>query len=786
MTVASEAVAVPVGANRRVELAPALKARVRELFAHHLDDVTRRTDRMFAALLGAQWLGAVVLSLAVSPYAWEGSRRSVHVHVWAALLLGGLLSGPPIAMVFLRPGTAATRHMIAVGQAGFSGLLIHLTGGRIETHFHVFGSLAFLAFYRDWRVLITASVVTAADHIARGLFDPMSMYGVALPTFVRSLEHAGWVVFEDVFLVTACVRGQREMWEIAARQATAEDVTERHARSVEAVEREAAQLAIATEASRSKSEFLANMSHEIRTPMTAVIGYADLLLDPGITASERLNHVQTIRRNGEHLLSLINDILDLSKIEAGKMTVESVPCSPSQIIVDVSSLMRVRAKDKGLAFEVEFETPIPETIVNDPTRLRQTLLNLVGNAIKFTHRGSVRIIARCDGPNAPDPKLTLEVADTGVGLTREQAGRLFQAFEQADNSTTRKFGGTGLGLVICQRLTRMMGGDITVDSLPGRGSSFTMTVSTGPLAGVRMFEGLTEAEIPEVGDAPKTQANVEPLRCAVLLAEDGVDNQILISTVLKKSGASVVIAENGRLAVERALAAAVSGSPFDVILMDMQMPELDGYGATARLRQKGYRAPIIALTAHAMAGDRERCLNAGCDDYLTKPIHRTRLVETVRKWMEKQRAEGPIVLRRSVAPSAPRERLISALPNPEPAPPPPSLSPAATDDEPLYSEFASDGDMVEIIDLFVAGLPDRIAALRAAATANDNAELKRLAHQLKGAAGGYGFGPVTAVAGELELAIGRGADADEVRSLVARLVAVCGRARPCAPAAEGT
>jgi signal transduction histidine kinase/DNA-binding response OmpR family regulator/HPt (histidine-containing phosphotransfer) domain-containing protein len=764
---------------------PTAEARTRELYGEHDAAVTQRTDRMFAALLGAQWLVAIVLSLVVSPYAWEGSQRSVHLHVWAAVVLGGLLSAPPIAMVLLKPGSAITRHMIAVGQAGFSGLFIHLTGGRIETHFHVFGSLAFLACYRDWRVLITASVVTAVDHVARGLLDPMTMYGVALPTLVRSLEHVGWVLFEDVFLVASCVRGQREMWEIAARQATTEAVTEQHARSVEAVEREGALLAIATEASRSKSEFLANMSHEIRTPMTAVIGYADLLLDPSITASDRLNHVQTIRRNGEHLVSLINDILDLSKIEAGKMTVESVPCSPSQIIVDVCSLMRVRAKDKGLDFEVEFQTPIPATIVSDPTRLRQTLLNLVGNAIKFTNRGSVRILARCDAPGTSSPELTLEIADTGVGLTREQQSRLFRPFEQADNSTTRKYGGTGLGLVICQRLTQMMGGDITVESLSGRGSSFVMTVRTGSLDGVKMFVGLTEAEIPEVGvDAPRAHASAEPLRCSVLLADDGIDNQILISTLLKKAGASVVIAENGRVAVERALAAAVSGSPFDVILMDMQMPERDGYGATAKLRLKGYRGPIIALTAHAMAGDRERCLNAGCDDYLTKPIHRTRLIETARKWVEKQRAEGPIVLRRSVPPTGARERVISALPSPEPAPAPPSMSPANTQEEELFSEFAADIDMVEIIDLFVEGLPGRMDELRTAMADGATAEVKRLAHQLKGAAGGYGFAPITTVAAELELAIGRGERATETNEIVERLLAMCARARHCEPVAE--
>ncbi len=200
----------------------------------------------------------------------------------------------------------------------------------------------------------------------------------------------------------------------------------------------------------------------------------------------------------------------------------------------------------------------------------------------------MRILARCEGTGTSSPALTLEIADTGVGLTREQQARLFRPFEQADNSTTRKYGGTGLGLVICQRLTQMMGGDITVESLPGRGSSFVMTVRTGSLDGVKMFVGLTEAEIPEGGvDAPMAHASAEPLRCAVLLAEDGVDNQILIATLLKKAGASVVIAENGRIAVERALAAAVSGSPFDVILMDMQMPELDGYGARRSCGSRG-------------------------------------------------------------------------------------------------------------------------------------------------------------------------------------------------------
>src|ERR1019366_7363175 len=215
------------------------------------------------------------------------------------------------------------------------------------------------------------------------------------------------------------------------------------------------------DANRAKSAFLANMSHEIRTPMTAIIGYADLLLDPTLGASDRVDHVQTVRRNAEHLMALVNDILDISKIEAGKMTVESIAPSPSQVVMEVTSLMRVRAVEKKLAFEAEFVGPIPETIQSDPTRLKQILLNFVGNAIKFTEKGGVRIRVRCDPPELPDPRLTIEVSDDGIGMTEPQLEKLFTAFTQADASTTRKYGGSGLGLVISKRLAEALGGVIT-------------------------------------------------------------------------------------------------------------------------------------------------------------------------------------------------------------------------------------------------------------------------------------------------------------------------------------
>jgi signal transduction histidine kinase/CheY-like chemotaxis protein len=389
-------------------------------------------------------------------------------------------------------------------------------------------------------------------------------------------------------------------------------------------------------ASRSKSEFLANMSHEIRTPMTAILGFAGVLLEENDDASsrrERIEAAQTIRRNGEYLLDIINDILDLSKVEAGKMTVERIACEPCRVVADVASLVNVKAEHAGLAFDIEYVGAIPRTIRSDPTRLRQILINLIGNAIKFTEAGAVRLITQLVNDDG-DPRLQFDVVDTGLGMTAEQADRLFQPFTQADSSTTRKFGGTGLGLTISKRFAELLGGDITlVKTQIGVGSRFRVTVATGALDGVEMIADprsatvVTAASAQGDGGGPD-QGALEG--CRILLAEDGPDNQRLISVVLKKVGAKVTVAENGKRAVEVALAARDTGAPFDVILMDMQMPVMDGYQATATLRREAYTSPIIALTAHAMHGDEQKCLAAGCDGYSTKPIDRKNLICTIR------------------------------------------------------------------------------------------------------------------------------------------------------------
>jgi signal transduction histidine kinase len=383
-------------------------------------------------------------------------------------------------------------------------------------------------------------------------------------------------------------------------------------------------------ADRAKSEFLANMSHEIRTPMTAILGFAEVVLE-NVSDPQNVNGLKTIQRNGEYLLKIINDILDLSKIEAGKLVSEQIECSPGQVLADVASLMRVRASAAGLTLEVEYDGPMPEHIQSDPTRLRQILINLIGNAIKFTEVGKVRVLVRLLDVDSDRPQMQFDVIDTGIGLTAEQIDKLFETFVQADASTTRKFGGTGLGLTISKRLAEMLGGSIQVRSTPGEGSTFSLAILTGPLAGVTMVDKMTGSEA-SIGQVANPAIADAPLECRILLAEDGPDNQRLISFFLKKAGADVTVAENGRIALELALAAHDEGTPSDVILMDMQMPVLDGYSATAELRDAGYRGPVIALTAHAMSGDKDKCIIAGCDDYATKLIDRKKLIAMVAQY----------------------------------------------------------------------------------------------------------------------------------------------------------
>ncbi|CAK9010397.1 Hybrid signal transduction histidine kinase J, partial [Durusdinium trenchii] len=398
----------------------------------------------------------------------------------------------------------------------------------------------------------------------------------------------------------------------------------------EAVEHELDEARLAAvRANQAKTEFLARMSHEIRTPMTAILGFADMLMaDTSLNelSSESTEWVTTIRRNGEYLLALINDILDLSKIEAGQLQVERLACSPKLIVDEVVELLRPKATAKGIDLKSLTCGDVPEAIISDPHRLRQVLINLVGNAVKFTEHGEVVITLRAVGSPHGQQQLTFDVTDTGIGIDSEQLENVFQAFQQADLSTTRRYGGSGLGLTISRRLAEALDGSISVESRMGVGSCFQLRVR----AEKTHDADVEPANYEKAGTRTSHAASEVPHDAAlsglrVLLAEDGPDNRRLVTCLLEKAGAEVTMAEDGQKAVELVLGERKS-SPvsceFDVILMDMEMPRLDGYSATRLLRKAGYQRPIIALTANAMQGDEVKCKEAGCDIYITKPITR--------------------------------------------------------------------------------------------------------------------------------------------------------------------
>ncbi|MCU0865658.1 MAG: ATP-binding protein [Planctomycetes bacterium] len=389
------------------------------------------------------------------------------------------------------------------------------------------------------------------------------------------------------------------------------DMTEEHAARRELQRAKNA----ADAAAAAKAAFLANMSHEIRTPLTAILGYAEELEREHATAAERAESTQVIRRNGEHLLTIVNDILDLSKIEAGRMTIERVPTRIDAIATEVITLMQPRAKQKGLTLDLVLASSMPEAIDTDPTRLRQILLNLVGNAIKFTVTGGVIVTIEASFTTGT---IAIGVTDTGIGIPADKLPRLFGSFVQVDDSTARRFGGSGLGLHISKHLAQLLGGDLVAESLDGAGSRFTVTLACGPMQ--RAATGDRAAAV----QLQTKRVQVPKLHGRVLLADDGPDNQRLLGRILGDTGLEVTVVADGMQAV-----AAATARPFDVVVMDVQMPVMDGLTATRTLRAAGVTTPIVALTANAMAEDRERARAAGCSHFATKPIDRRALYATL-------------------------------------------------------------------------------------------------------------------------------------------------------------
>lgn len=482
---------------------------------------------------------------------------------------------------------------------------------------------------------------------------------------------------------------------------------------------------VAQDAGEFKNAFLANVSHEIRSPLAAILGYADMLCSEEVWGgNDRDECLAAIRRSGEHLLTIVNDILDLSKIEAGRMSTELIPCGIVEILSEIASIFRRVAADRGLFFEVKYIDAIPERIRTDPTRIRQVLMNLVGNAVKFTERGGVRLLV--DFVNAPPapPMLRVRVIDTGIGMEGEVIDKLFRPFTQGDISMTRRFGGTGLGLTISRQFAELLGGTIGVESEAGRGSTFTLTVATGDLDGIRMISGVQEATLGAQRSAEVSMPRLDGIR--VLVAEDGPDNQQIIGFHLRQAGAAVTLAENGKVAVQLAVEAAARDRAFHLILMDMQMPLMDGYAATIALRNLRYTGPIIALTANAMAHDRQKCLTAGCSGFITKPIQWTAFWAPIRRLVTET---GEAVARAGAF------RL------------------ATDDDSTDVQELsaAAREELAQINAAFVAALPGRVSEIRMAFHRNDRIQMRFLAHALSGAAATFGFPEVSKLARQIDL-----------------------------------
>ncbi len=375
----------------------------------------------------------------------------------------------------------------------------------------------------------------------------------------------------------------------------------------------------AESANRAKSEFLANMSHEIRTPMNAVLGFADLLKATQLT-DEQAEYVSIVQNSGKNLLMLINDILDFSKIESGRLTLEKAAFELDMLLNELESLMQISAGKKNVEFRIIRTQPLPQTVISDYFRIYQCLLNLIGNAIKFTQQGHVHLnVSSQQHPNGV--WLRMDVEDTGIGIPSDKLTTIFEAFTQTDSSTTRKYGGTGLGLTISRRLAEMMGGQIAVSSVVGQGSTFSLLIP----AGVSTIEAASSPVLPKA--PPKTVCENQRFEGRILVAEDNASNRILIGKLLNKRGLEPVFAENGLEAVEKAM------EGFDLILMDIQMPELNGYEAAAKIKSLGIDSPIVALTANAMQGDREKCIESGCCDYLAKPIDPLSLSAVLEKYL---------------------------------------------------------------------------------------------------------------------------------------------------------
>jgi two-component system, sensor histidine kinase and response regulator len=697
-----------------------------QLFELHRQEIYRKTDKLFARLMLVQWFASILIALFISPRTWAGQTSQVYIHVWAATVLGGVISIFPIWLTRMWPGAAITRYTIAVAQMLMSALLIGLTGGRIETHFHVFGSLVILSFYRDWRVLVPATLVVYVDHILRGIYWPYSVYGVLNATPWRSVEHAVWVIFEDIFLVISCLRSVREMRSTAKQtaeleasernfretfeeapigmalvglderfrqanttlcqmlgyseeellQMTTEDITfaddidegrklakalirgtarhtgeKRYVRKngevlwvsrtasiirdkdntprhflimVEDItERRKAAAAlqqakeVAERANKAKSEFLSRMSHELRTPLNAILGFSQVLDRQNLPLVQR-DRVGHIYRAGQHLLSLINEVLEIARIETGKIQLSLEPVCVGDALTEALDIVRPLASQRRIQIQRNDYVAAEINVLADKQRFKQVLLNLLSNAVKYNCEAG-RIVVALEQRSA---HLRISVTDSGPGIPKEKRDRLFVAFDRlgAEYDTVQ---GTGLGLALSKRLTEAMGGRIG-ESQPEKGASFWVEfpIVASPRDYVASDGRNAPAPFAAIGKQLKT----------LLYIEDNVSNLTLIEHLLGDyTPIKLISAMQGMLGLELA----VRHRP-ELILLDLHLPDMGGAEVLARLKGDARTSsiPVIMLSADATKSQIDRLIVSGASDYLTKPLDVDRFLKAIEEHLQ--------------------------------------------------------------------------------------------------------------------------------------------------------
>ena len=461
-------------------------------------------------------------------------------------------------------------------------------------------------------------------------------------------------------------------------------------------------------ANKAQRQFLANMSHEIRTPLTAIIGFAEASLDSDQSMQERMTGLKTIVQNGTHLHKIVDDVLDFSKIEAEKLVLEQVDTDLIALVHAVTSALQPKATQKGIVFKVEYQLPLPSKIVTDPVRLKQILINLCNNAIKFTEHGFVLLQIQADFERQ---ELSLSVIDTGIGLTEQQISTCLNPYEQAETPLSRKQSGTGLGLPISNRLLTLMGGKLNVSSTPEKGSCFEAIINLPPLSPDCLIEDLSQLNAHQESLDQQSRTQGLYLKGDVLLVDNNETNQQLFSMFLRRMGVNVTCVNSGINALKETV-----NKEFDLIYMDMHMPHLSGLDTVAKIREIGYKYPIVALTAHATAEFRQKCLRSGCDDFLAKPVLRSQFEQMTAKFLQ------------------------------------PAVQPAAMDEAiPIFSSLLeNEPEFSDLVEKFVSDLHSTQSTIEQLVEEENWTELKSVLHTLKGTAGGLGYPVLTDIAGKIE------------------------------------